>query len=251
MARAISRRRAFNQGVRSASSSGIPAYILATLAAEWNESASRNSQPSSCARWAATVVLPAPETPITMTTKPTLPFLRRGHRHCQRLGDQGFGLEIHHGRAILVGAVSMVVFDTDIDGVGGHTFEIFHTVLERGKPPRFTGEGTDFPHFAVLVGHSHVAGGNIHDYAPHVGMHTGFLVWAIVNIHDLYVLIFERQFVVGRFGLDRLLRLTQAQGQERETPHPKGPAEHVSSPEPSRGVYDWRDTTTQYSSSQV
>src|SRR5512140_2731283 len=57
-----------SQGARSASSSGRPDFILATLAGEWNSSPSWNVQPRRRASASPTVVLPLPETPITTRT---------------------------------------------------------------------------------------------------------------------------------------------------------------------------------------
>src|SRR5690349_21250953 len=59
---------AWSHGSRSASSSGIPLLIFATLFGGWKESPSSTSQPSRAATPRATVVLPLPETPIITTT---------------------------------------------------------------------------------------------------------------------------------------------------------------------------------------
>ena len=56
---------ASNQGARSASSSGMPAAIFATLAAGCSSSPSTNGSPRTSASAAPTVVLPEPETPMT------------------------------------------------------------------------------------------------------------------------------------------------------------------------------------------
>jgi len=101
------------------------------------------------------------------------------------------------------------MLDANVDRVGGSIFKILHAMPERRKPPGFPRKGTDFPRFAVLVGHSHVATGDIHDDATHVGVHAGFLVGPIVDIHDLYILVLERQFVVGGFGFDGFLCMEQ------------------------------------------
>src|SRR5918996_5033215 len=56
---------ACSHGHRSASVSGMPACILAILAAGWRSSASSKSQCRRPASSAATVVLPEPDTPMT------------------------------------------------------------------------------------------------------------------------------------------------------------------------------------------
>ena len=45
---------------------GVPAAILATFSTGWSESPSRNGTPSSRATRSPMVVLPQPETPMTM-----------------------------------------------------------------------------------------------------------------------------------------------------------------------------------------
>ena len=55
---------AASHGARSASVSGWPACILATLAAEWKSSPSANGQPEVATSAAATVDLPVPDTPM-------------------------------------------------------------------------------------------------------------------------------------------------------------------------------------------
>ena len=62
---------ACSHGWRSASVSGSPRRILAIAAAEWNESASANVQPSLVASPVPIVVLPLPDGPAMMTI--TLP----------------------------------------------------------------------------------------------------------------------------------------------------------------------------------
>src|SRR5271165_4997821 len=56
-----------SQGHRSPSVSGIPAAILATLAAGWKESPSAKAQPSRAASSAPIVDFPLPDTPATTT----------------------------------------------------------------------------------------------------------------------------------------------------------------------------------------
>src|SRR5918996_6090341 len=60
---------ACSHGHRSASVSGMPACILAILAAGWRSSASSKSQCRRPASSAATVVLPEPDTPMTTRTE--------------------------------------------------------------------------------------------------------------------------------------------------------------------------------------
>lgn len=57
-----------NHGSRSASVSGVPARIRATLAGGWSSSASWNGQPIARASSRPTTVLPEPLTPMTITT---------------------------------------------------------------------------------------------------------------------------------------------------------------------------------------
>ncbi len=57
-----------SHGQRSSSVSGWPLCIFATLASEWNASPSANSQPITVEMPLATVLLPLPLTPMTMTT---------------------------------------------------------------------------------------------------------------------------------------------------------------------------------------
>src|ERR1700682_1318094 len=58
---------ASSHGQRSSSVSGVPADILATLAAGWNSSAARKATPRCLASAAPTVDLPLPLTPMTTT----------------------------------------------------------------------------------------------------------------------------------------------------------------------------------------
>src|SRR5690606_26327476 len=64
---AIHAARSRSHGNRAASSSGTPARIRATFAGVWNSSASAKSRPVASLIPRATVVLPAPDTPITTT----------------------------------------------------------------------------------------------------------------------------------------------------------------------------------------
>ena len=59
---------ASSQGQRSSSVSGVPLRIFATLASGWNASPSANSHPSTVDSPFATVDLPLPDTPMTITT---------------------------------------------------------------------------------------------------------------------------------------------------------------------------------------
>src|SRR3954453_19387177 len=59
---------AASQGQRSSSVSGMPRFILSTLAGGWNQSASSNSHRRRDASSAPTVDLPDPDTPMTITT---------------------------------------------------------------------------------------------------------------------------------------------------------------------------------------
>src|SRR5262249_34267853 len=67
--RSISSAIAFSQGQRSSSVNGWPALILATLLAGGNLSPSSQRQPSRPESASAIVVLPAPETPITISAQ--------------------------------------------------------------------------------------------------------------------------------------------------------------------------------------
>ena len=68
-AASIHRAIASSHGQRSSSVSAVPSRILATFAAEWSESPSTNRQCRRCANGDATVVLPLPDTPMTMMTE--------------------------------------------------------------------------------------------------------------------------------------------------------------------------------------
>ena len=85
-----------SHGQRSSSVRGWPAAILATLAAEWNASPSAYVQPSTADRPLATVDLPTPETPITITCGAASraamardPTREAGARSLTRRGDPG------------------------------------------------------------------------------------------------------------------------------------------------------------------
>src|ERR1700709_1694388 len=64
---------ACSQGRRSSSVNGCPALILATLAAGWNLSPSSKLQRSRSASSFAIVLLPEPDTPITISAQGFLP----------------------------------------------------------------------------------------------------------------------------------------------------------------------------------
>src|SRR5215510_7687027 len=84
---------ACSQGMRSASVSGVPPCILATLAGGWKSSPSAKGQPRRSASRVATVVLPDPETPIATSTSGTIdPADQRADRSLER-GRIGDGAE--------------------------------------------------------------------------------------------------------------------------------------------------------------
>src|SRR3974390_1537079 len=106
-------RKDFSQGARSASVSGIPARILATLAAGWKSSASAKDQPSCCASAWPTVVLPTPLTPITRMIMVRL---------LARAVDPSFADDFHQ-HALLAPAVELAVEDlfprAEVEFAGG------------------------------------------------------------------------------------------------------------------------------------
>src|SRR5450631_692116 len=69
-----------SHGHRSSSVRGWPEDILAMLASGWNPSPSANSQPIAVAIPCATVVLPDPDTPITMM----MSFMRKPYARARR-----------------------------------------------------------------------------------------------------------------------------------------------------------------------
>ncbi len=73
----IQSRIAASHGARSASVSGRPAAIAATLAGGWKSSPSAIGRPSRAARGTATVDLPEPDTPIT--TRCSMPSIAARH----------------------------------------------------------------------------------------------------------------------------------------------------------------------------
>ena len=66
---------AISQGSLSSSVSGVPLFILSMLAALWNSSASRKTQPICCDNAFPTVVFPLPITPINNTMLFPLPSI--------------------------------------------------------------------------------------------------------------------------------------------------------------------------------
>src|SRR3974390_2961952 len=107
-------RKDFSQGARSASVSGMPARILATLAAGWKSSASAKNQPSCCASASLTVVLPTPLTPIM--TMIMVRLLAWGV-------DSSFADDFHQ-HALLAAAVELAVKDlfpgAEVELAGSH-----------------------------------------------------------------------------------------------------------------------------------
>src|SRR5581483_8020246 len=82
-ARAISSAMALSHGQRSSSVRGWPARIFSTLLLGWKLSPSSNRQPSRSPSAAAIVLLPDPDTPITINAqgalaRPTNPLRKRG-----------------------------------------------------------------------------------------------------------------------------------------------------------------------------
>src|SRR5450631_1668863 len=97
-----------SHGHRSSSVRGWPEDIFAMLASGWNASPSANSQPIAVAIPCAIVVLPDPDTPITMMMSFIHePYAQRGGR-CLRTGVDagreelmlGVGVVSSHGSSV-------------------------------------------------------------------------------------------------------------------------------------------------------
>src|SRR5271157_2878001 len=125
-----------SQGARSASVSGMPACILATLAAGWKSSASAKGHPNCCASAWPTVVLPTPLTPIMRMIIVRL---------LAWIGSPSFADDLHQ-HALLAAAVELAVKDllprAEVELAGGdgdHDFPAHDLALHVGVGVVFTG----------------------------------------------------------------------------------------------------------------
>jgi hypothetical protein len=105
-------------------------------------------------------------------------------------------------------------FDSNINSTVSGIPQIFDLVLKGREPARLASFGRNFLRLAALIRETQVPRGENYNNTARVSVQARFFMRPVVNVHNLNIFVFERQFVMCRLSFCGILRKCNGTGEQ-------------------------------------